>query len=249
MSDTKGTSKSNLGPFETYRTSLREMKEEAAQARKTADALDKLEEAIPQWGQMCELTARNVPYEPIQTWQEQAREVLESVQSDFSSGTVSRVQKGTEKINTSISELKRIKKKLKNKIDKKEEKIDEEKSKKSKIKNNLEKSEKSIAKKKISLRNKATVFAIAAFIVGSIGGCAFGAVGPSQPSGIYGLIFGFPSSVIVWVLTYFVGKSNIGEEKIGELKKNKNKKEGYIVNMEEEVSELKNVLSKVDIRT
>lgn len=248
MSDTKGISKSNLGPFETYRTSLREMKEEASRARKTADALDKLEEAIPQWGQMCKLTARNVPYEPIQTWQEQASEVLESAQSDFFSGTVSQVQKGTEKIHVSISELKRIRKKLKNKIEEKEKKIEKEKSEERKISGNIEKSEKAITKKKISLRNKATGLATAAFIVGLIGGCAFGAVGPSQPSGMYGLIFGLSLSVIVWILTYFVGKSNIDKEKISDLRKNKNKKEESIESTKEEVGELKKVVSKIDIR-
>jgi len=249
MSDTKGTSKSNLGPFETYRTSLREMKEETAQARKTVNALDKLEEAIPKWGQMCELTGRNVPYEPVQTWQEQASEVLESAQSDFFSGTVSRVQKGTEKIHTSISELKIIRKNLKNKIEEKEKKINKEKSEKRKISRSLEKSNKSVTKKKISLRNKATGLAIAAFIVGLMGGCAFSAIGPSQPSGMYGLIFGLSLSVLVWILTYFVGKSNIDKEEVSGLRKNKNKKQKSIESMKEEVGELERVLSRIDIRT
>jgi chromosome segregation ATPase len=271
MSDTKGTPESNLGPFETYRTSLGEMKEEAARARETADALEAevregvnaletearkaaealntLEERIPQWWQLGELTTRNVSYEPIQTWQEKFQELLESAQSDFSSGTVSRVQKGTEKIHSSISELKKIRKKLKNEIKKKKEKIDKKTRKQNKINKNLERSKKSISSRKISLRNKATGFSIAAFIVGSLGGCALGAVGPSQPSGMDGLIFGSPSAVLVWVLTYFVGKSNIDKERLVDLKKNKNKTEESIASTEEEIDELKRVMSKTDVIT
>ena len=244
MSDTKVTSESTSGPFETYRTSLREMKEEAAQARKTADALDAevrksanaldvLEEAIPQWWQMFELTNREVPYQPFQMWQEQAREVLESAQSDFLSGNTSRIRSGGNKTLKVKSELK----------DKKNKIEEEYKTKKKKIENKNEKinqKEDKISKKEetVGSKNKGLIYsAVGSLLFGAFAAFIYWLV-VGILINILGLIFDFSFSAVtilfmvtvlaVWSLVsfryYSDAKEKSGVDNISNEIKQKKKK-------------------------
>ena len=205
MSDSHSPSGSTPEPFETYRESLLKAEVEAKEARNVAETLDTLEEVIPQWWRMSDLIEWDVPYEPIQKWQKEAQELLESAQGDLTSGNMPRLREGFKKVTYSKSKIDEVKKEMQSEIKSEKNKTESKLGRKSKIEDKISDIEEEAYKSK-----KRPIFSGAKYAIFSL------------PVGymLAGIVLGFPEDgnnvpvviTAVFALAFLIGYNMVEVE-------------------------------------